>query len=120
MTIYVLDASAALRYIDDEAGADRVDAVFSDCDAGIASICISAVQWGEIAMKLRKRLGAGNEATILESFLPVGATIIAVDAERAAHAGSLRVDRGISYADAFALDLAMKSPEHVLVTADYG
>jgi hypothetical protein len=30
------------------------------------------------------------------------------------------VDRKISYADAFALDLAMASLEHILVTADYG
>ena len=32
----------------------------------------------------------------------------------------MRVDRKITYADAFALDLAMDSAEHVLVTADYG
>jgi hypothetical protein len=32
----------------------------------------------------------------------------------------MKVDRKISYADAFALDLAMASPDHVLLTADYG
>jgi hypothetical protein len=32
----------------------------------------------------------------------------------------LRVDRKISYADAFALNLAMDSPDHLLVTADCG
>ncbi len=38
---------------------------------------------------------------------------------QAVRAAELKVDRNISYADAFALELAMRSPEHVLVTADY-
>ena len=45
--------------------------------------------------------------------------IIPASAERAVHAAEIKVDRKISYADAFAMELAMDSPEHVLVTADY-
>ena len=54
------------------------------------------------------------------SLLPREATIISASADRAVHAAALKVDRNIAYADAFALDLAMDSPDHVLVTADYG
>jgi hypothetical protein len=35
-------------------------------------------------------------------------------------AAELRVDRKISYADAFAAELAVGIADHVLVTADYG
>jgi len=69
MTVYVLDSSALIRYIDGEAGADRVNAVLKACVAGKAA--------------------------------------------------GIKVDRKVSYADAFALELAMSFSDHVLVTADY-
>lgn len=120
MTTYVLDASAILRYLDKEAGDYRVHAIFSDCESGQAGVCLSAIQWGEIAGKLRKRLGAGNEFEMLNGLLPKGARIIPVSVEDAVRASRWKVDRGISYADAFALNLTMRSSDHVLVTADSG
>jgi len=119
MTVYVLDSSALIRYIDGEAGADRVNAVLKACVAGKAEVCISAVQWGEIAGNLRKRLGASEEKHILSSLLPSETEIIPVSGERAIRAAGIKVDRKVSYADAFALELAMSFSDHVLVTADY-
>jgi PIN domain nuclease of toxin-antitoxin system len=120
MTAYVLDSSALLRYIDNEAGADRIEGILIDSVAGQAKVCISAVQWGEVAGNLRKRLGALQERRILSSFLPSESEIVAASAERAVRAAEIKVDRKIAYADAFALELAMESADHVLVTADYG
>jgi predicted nucleic acid-binding protein len=100
VTVFVLDSSSVLRYIDNEAGADRVNEILKACVRHQARMCIPALQWGEIAGELRKRLG------------PDGG-------KRALHAAQLRMDRKIPYADAFALDLAMDSREHILVTADY-
>jgi predicted nucleic acid-binding protein len=119
MTNYVLDASAVIRLLDREAGADRVHAIFADSDAGNARISISAVQWGEIAGNIRKRYGGEHEARVMRDMLPRNAGVLPVNAERALRAAHLKVDRGISYADAFALELAMESPDRVLVTADY-
>jgi PIN domain nuclease of toxin-antitoxin system len=120
MTTYVLDSSAALRYVDNGAGADRVEEILSACAGWRAALCISAVQWGEIAGKLRKRFGHSEEIRILGGLVPSEAKIVPATADRAVHAAALRVDRSIAYADGFALDLAMDSPDHVLVTADYG
>jgi len=120
MTVYVLDSSAVLRYIDKEAGADRVMAIFKTCVRRQAEVCISAVQWGEIAGNLRRKVGASNQNRILDSFIPFELKIVSATGERAVRTAELRVDRKISYADAFALNLAMDSPDHVLVTADYG
>ena len=69
---------------------------------------------------LRKRFGPARQAHILSSLLPSEAEITPANAESAVHAAGMKVDRKISYADAFALDLAMASPDHVLLTADYG
>jgi PIN domain nuclease of toxin-antitoxin system len=120
MIKFVLDSSAVLRYIDNEAGADRVEEILIACVSGEAAVTLSAVQWGEIAGSLRRRLGAVEEHRILSSLLPSEVDVVPVSAERAVRVGELRADRGIAYADAFALELAMESPEHVLVTADYG
>lgn len=119
MTVFVLDSSAALRYIDNEAGADRVNAILKSCVRRQSRASISAVQWGEIAGELRKRLGASHQDRILNSLIPQEVEIVPASGERAVRAAELRIDRGLPYADAFAIDLAMDSVDHVLVTADY-
>lgn len=109
-----------LRYIDREAGADRMIAIFKTCIRRQAEVRISAVQWGEVAGNLRKKVGASNQNRILDSLIPFELEIVPVSGGRAVRAAGLRVDRKISYADAFAVDLAMDSRDCVLVTADYG
>jgi predicted nucleic acid-binding protein len=120
MTEYVLDSSAVLRYLDGEAGSDRVRLILRTCVTGRAGLLISAIQWGEIAGRLRIRLGPSEQARILDSILPSEAAIVPANGERALRAANLRVDHKIAYADAFALELATESPNRVLVTADYG
>jgi predicted nucleic acid-binding protein len=68
---------------------------------------------------MRKRLGTLEQARVLQRLLDVDLQIVPASAERAVRAAELRIDRKLPYADAFALDLAMDSPDHVLVTADY-
>jgi uncharacterized protein len=119
MTAYVLDASALLRYIDDEAGADRVEEIFGACVVRQADVHISAVQWGEVAGNLRKRLGASHEERIMSSLLPTECEIVPVSGERAIRAAGIKVDRKVAYADAIAIELAMDSSAHILVTANF-
>jgi predicted nucleic acid-binding protein len=45
--------------------------------------------------------------------------VVSATADRAVHAAEIKVERKLAYADAFAVELAMDSPDHVLVTADY-
>jgi len=119
MTVFVLDSSAVLRFIDREAGAVRVKEIFRSCARGQDEACISAVQWGEVAGKLRRRLGVSAQKRILQSITQLESSIISATADRAVRAAELKVDRKIAYADAFAIELAMDSHDHVLVTADY-
>ena|ERR1035437_82474 len=119
MTVFVLDSSAVLRHIDGEAGVDRVEAIFQMAMMGIAEVQVSAVQWGEIAGKLRKRAGAQEQKRVLQSLLQIDIKVVPANAERAVRAAEIKVDRKLAYADAFAIELAMDSPDHLLVTADY-
>ena len=120
MTTYVLDSSAIIRFIDSEPGADRVEALLTDGIAGRVALVVSAVQLGEVAGNIRKRFGAAREGQFLASPTLAEMEIVAATRDRAVRAAELKIDRKISYADAFAVDLALESPEHVLITADYG
>jgi predicted nucleic acid-binding protein len=119
VTVFILDSSAVLRYIDDEPGAERMTGIFKTCVLRQGQMRISALQWGEIAGRLRKRLGPSVAVRVLESLLPLELEIVPATGENASRAAAMRLDRKISYADGFALDLAMDSADHILVTADY-
>jgi len=120
MAAFVLDASAIIRYLDDEPGAERVEAILKLATRGTVQVYLSAIQWGEIAGNLRRRYGAADQRRFLDAALPTELQIEPATAERAMRAAELKVDRKIAYADAFALGLALEKPESVLVTADYG
>ena len=119
MTVYVFDSSAVLRYFGDEAGSERINAIFTDVVRGLAQMRIAAVQWGEVWGYLRRRIGAAPAGRALDSLMPLDLEVVSINAARALRAAELRIDRKIAYADCFALELAMDSAEHVLVTADY-
>jgi predicted nucleic acid-binding protein len=119
VTVFVLDASAVLRFIDKEAGCNRVAEILQDRMDQVVEVAISAVQWGEVAGRVRKKLGATGQNYVLETLADFSPRIVPATGERAVHAAEIKQERKLPYADAFALDLAMDSPDHVLVTADY-
>lgn len=119
MVTYVLDASAILRFLDDEAGADRVEQIIKRHITGKDHVMISAIHWGEVAGIARKRYGeAGMHAALLR-LSSFGFEIVPITADRAVHSAIIKIERKIPYADAFGINLASDSPEHVLVTADF-
>ena len=119
MTVFVLDASAVLRFIDNEAGGDRIALILQDRMEQSVDVAISAIQWGEIAGRMRKKLGMAGQNRALRLLAEFHPHIVPATGERAVRAAEIKHDRKLPYADAFALDLAMDSPDHVLVTADY-
>lgn len=118
--IYVLDASAILRFTDKEAGFERVRDLFYESAEGSTQLLLSAVNWGEIVTVLYKKSGAGAEA-ILASLAALPMTVVPVDAAAAAVAGKFKWSFNVPYADAFAgaLTVSHKSVHATLVTADY-
>jgi predicted nucleic acid-binding protein len=118
--IYVLDASAILRFTDKEPGFERVRDLFYETAKGNAQILLSSVNWGEIVAVLYKKSGGSAEA-ILASLVALPMTIVPVDAAAAMRAGKFRWSFNVPYADAFAgaLALSYKSDHATLVTADY-
>lgn len=120
MIVYVLDSSAILRFLDREAGWQRTAEILAAGRSGSVELEISALQWGEVAGAVRKKAGPATESRALDGLAQFSPRITMITVEQAVRAAELKVDRKISYADAFALELAMASPDHVLLTADYG
>jgi predicted nucleic acid-binding protein len=119
MVTYVLDASAVLRYLAGEAGAERVSQIIKLHLAGGCAVAISALHWGEIAGVACKVHGTGAMELALSRLSAFGFEIVPVTAERAVQASLIKIKRKIPYVDSFAAQLAAESADRVLITADF-
>jgi predicted nucleic acid-binding protein len=116
---FVLDASAILRFLDGEAGVARVKHIFRQALSGECNVIVSAVNWGEVVGKLHKRHGPATAANLTVRLLRKKLEVVPATSERAARAGIIKENKKIPYADAFGVELASDSPDHILVTADF-
>ena len=119
MVGYVIDSSAILRYLDNEAGAARVSEIIKGHLAGKCEVLISAVHWGEVAGITGKVHGQQAVDIVLSRFSAFGLQIVAADGDRAVRAALLKLRRRIPYVDAFGIELTAESTERILVTADF-
>jgi PIN domain nuclease of toxin-antitoxin system len=116
---YILDSSAVLRYLDNDAGALRVAEIVKSHLAGRCEAVIAAPHWGEIAgilCKLRGRQAMENALSLLSS---LGLGVVSADGDRCVRAALWRLRRGLSYVDAFGVALTAELEESVFVTADF-
>jgi PIN domain nuclease of toxin-antitoxin system len=119
MVTYVLDSSAILRYLDDEPGAARVSEIIKSHLAGRCEAIVSSLHWGEVAGITYKVHGRQAVDLVLSRLNAFGLEVVTVDADRAVRASFVKVRRGIPYVDAFGVELAGNSEDHVFVTADF-
>jgi PIN domain nuclease of toxin-antitoxin system len=116
---FILDTSAVLRFLDREAGGKRVFEILESRQRGRCLVVLSSLHWGELAGVLYRRFDARADQSHLADVLALGVEIIPVTGERAVRSAVLKVRLGIPYVDAFGVELAGDSPDHVLVTADF-
>lgn len=119
MVTYVLDSSAVLRYVDDEPGAARVAEIIKSHLAGRCVAIMSAVHWGEVAGISCKAHGKQAMEMLLSRLSAFGLQVVAADGDRAVRASLIKIKRDLPYVDAFGIELAGDSGEHVFVTADF-
>jgi predicted nucleic acid-binding protein len=119
MVTYVLDSSAILRYLDDEAGAARVAEIIKSHLAGRCEAIVSALHWGEVAGVTCKAHGKQAMELVLSRLSAVGLQLVVADGDRAVRASLIKLKRDLPYVDAFGVELAGDSGDHVFVTADF-
>ena len=114
---YVLDASSLLLFLDDEAGAGRIEDLLNKARTGGNELLLSAINWGEVVYVLVRAHGTGRARPVLDSVASLPLKIVDVTASHAEEAAWFKEDFKVPYADAFAGALAQR--ENVtLVTAD--
>ena len=118
MVTYVLDSSAVLRYVDNEAGAARVAEIIKSHVAGRCEALISALHWGEIAGITCKRHGTTAMELLLSRLRAFGIQVVAADGDQAVRAALIKLKRRISYVDSFGIALAA-ARDRFFVTADF-
>jgi predicted nucleic acid-binding protein len=119
MVTYVLDSGAILRYLDDEAGAERVAEIIKAHLTGNSEVLITAPHWGEVAGIICKARGKPAMELALSRLSAFGIPVIAADADRAVRAALIKVKRHLPYVDAFGVELAAEQRDRVFVTADF-
>ena len=119
MVTYVLDSSAVLRYLHDQAGSDRVAEILNGHIAGDCQAVTPAAHWGEIAGITYKLYGKREMEQVLSRLSAFGLEVVAADGDSAVRAALIKVDTGIPYVDSFAVELASRGSDRVLVTADF-
>jgi PIN domain nuclease of toxin-antitoxin system len=119
MVTYVLDSSAVLRYLHNQAGADRVAEILNGHIAGECEVVTPATHWGEIAGVTCKLYGRRKMEQVLSKLAKFGLGVIAADGDRAVRAALIKVETGVPYVDAFGLELVDKGANRLLVTADF-
>src|SRR3954462_9025326 len=121
---FVFDASALLRYTDNEPGADRVEAILNLAASGSADVLLSAVNWGEIVSTIYKR-NSTTAKQIANGLMTLPINVLPVDAFAAEAAGIFKHDYKVPFADAFAGSLTLahstgpKAQHATLLTADF-
>jgi predicted nucleic acid-binding protein len=116
MKIYVLDASAVVRYLTNGAGVAKVDALIDRAGSGEARLLISVVNWGEALYSLAKMQGLNRAKADLMGLNALVEPMV-VDEALAEAAASVRLQYRLGYADCFAAALAMRM-NATLVTTD--
>lgn len=119
MVTYVFDTSAILRFLDNDAGAARIDKIISDFMDEKCRIAISAINWGEVATKLLQKGGKRQFEETFADLETFGFEIVEATATRAVNCGILKAEKKIPYADAFGVELAASIPGSILVTSDF-
>jgi predicted nucleic acid-binding protein len=115
---YVLDANALVGLFEDREGvAGKVEKLLQEAARQDSAILMSAVNWGEVFYIVWKRHGEARakEAEMNLQQMPIA--VLEADQFRASAAATIKQKHDLSYADAFAAELAMELGAW-LVTAD--
>jgi len=115
---YVLDAGALVGLFEDREGtAAKIARLLEHALRSERPLLMSAVNWGEVFYVAWRRHGETRARETEARLREMPIAVISADRERASRAAALKQKHGLSYADAFAAELAIER-DAWLVTAD--
>jgi PIN domain nuclease of toxin-antitoxin system len=113
---YVLDSFALLAYLEEEAGAAEVQAILRACET-TAEAWLSIVNFGEVVYITEREQGLQAAQRVIAIIDQLPLRVAAADRSRTFAAAHVKARGALSYADAFAVALALEI-EGKVVTGD--
>lgn len=117
MKNFVLDASAALEYIQKGQGTGKVEQLLTDALRQQIRLFISVVNLAEVFYLAWQRVGEEKARQTIATFSRLPVQIVDVDLPQALKAGELKAVHKIPYVDCIAAALALQQSA-ILVTSD--
>lgn len=114
--VYVLDASAMLRFVEDDAGAERIERLIKEA-RGSTPLLMSVVNWGEVFYHEWQERGEETARRTMANLERLPLDLVSVDLAQVMTAGELKAIHKIPYVDCLAAALAI-SHRATLVTSD--
>src|SRR3954469_2397712 len=117
MRSFVLDASAAIDYVQSGPGAGKMEQLLADAIHQQLRLHISVLHFAEVYYLTWQRAGEERARQIVASFSRLPVQIVQVDLSQALKAGEIKATHKIPYVDCVAAALALQH-HATLVTAD--
>lgn len=117
MKDFVLDASAAIDYVQSGPGAGKMEQLLADAIRQQLRLCISVLHLAEVYYLTWQRTGEEKARQTVATFSRLPVQIIQVDLPQALKAGELKAVHRIPYVDCVAAALALQQ-RATLVTGD--
>ena len=114
---YVLDANAVLSFVEDSAGAARIEQLLRDARRGSVALLMSVLNWGEIFYQSWQQRGEESARRMLDDLVRLPIELVPVDASQVLKAGEFKVVHKIPYVDCVAAALS-DLRKATLVTSD--
>lgn len=114
---YVLDSYAILAFLEDEPGAEEVEDILAASARGEAQAWLSIINFGEVLYITERERGLSPAHRIVALIDQLPIRVIDADRERTFAAAHVKAHHALSYADAFAVALAVELEARV-VTGD--
>jgi ribonuclease VapC len=114
---YVLDANAVLDFVEDGAGADRMERLFKEAVHGNTLLLMSVVNWGEVFYCAWHQRGEEKARNTMIGLARLPIDLVPVDLAQAVKAAEIKATHKIPYVDCLAAALAETSAA-TLVTSD--
>jgi ribonuclease VapC len=114
---YVLDSFALLRFIQKEAGDEKVKTILDDVQIGKAFAMLNVINLGEIIYTVQRRFGLQKKLDVLMNIGRMGIVVLPVPNDLVFKAAELKARYSMSYADTFAVASAIEH-DATLVTGD--
>ena len=114
---YVLDANAVLSFVEDAAGAARIEQLLRDARRGSVALLMSVLNWGEIFYQSWQQRGEESARRMLDDLVRLPIELVPVDASQVLKAGEFKVVHKIPYVDCVAAALS-DLRQATLVTSD--